>query len=143
MAVLEVTSVRKMITTTTPIIASTGKEPNAPRLWAIHSARPVLRITPARDRPPPNSSSTPQGSLTALSQFIRNTRCLASTGMMNSAMAAAMAMLVSLTPGICLGDQRLQHPGRCRRHEDQGHQFLAAAQGPMSASSLRIKRPAL
>ena len=130
---------RKMITsTTTPTIAITGRAPNAPRLCAIHSARPELRITPASDKPPPNSSNTPHGSLPALSQFIRNTRFLVSTGMMNSASAAAMAMLVSFTPDIQSAISGWNIQASAVTTNTSATSFSPRLSGPSSASSLRI-----
>src|SRR5690554_5162667 len=99
-AVLLVISVRKIITAAmTSTMASVGSVPITDRDSAIQTARPEEVITAASDRPPPNSSSTPQGIFEAVSQSIRLPFSRL-TGIRNMMMAEAMAMIVSFSQGM-------------------------------------------
>src|SRR5690554_379691 len=98
-AVLLVTSVRKMITVVMiSKITRVGMVPITAMDSAIQIARPEEVITAASDRPPPNSNSTPQGIFEAVSQSIR-LPFSRFTGIMNITIAEAMAMMVSFSQG--------------------------------------------
>src|SRR5690606_18783723 len=89
--------------TTMAVSARVGRVARPLNDWPTHSASPVLETMAAKLRPLPNSRMTPQGTLTAVSQFIRKLRLSAPDGIRNTARAPMTAMAVSdrlASPGI-------------------------------------------
>ena len=80
------------VTTSTSTMVLISMPATAP---PIHSARPVVRNPLASARPPPNSSSTPQGTFRAASQSSANSPRAREIGTAKSSSAAVSAMIVS------------------------------------------------
>ena len=98
-AVLEVSSVKKIIIVTTRRMMRISGMLAKATIWApMNSATPLALTAPARLSPPPKRMRIPQGSFVAVSQFIVKVRCLISTGITNSSIAAIMTIPVSVRP---------------------------------------------
>jgi len=102
-------------------------------------------MTPASDRPPPNSSSTPQGSLLAVCQSSRKVRSLTLAGIRNSNRAAPMAMLVSFSPGRGSASSGWKIQASAARVKIRATSFSWRDMGPSAAisccSMLRLSPP--
>ncbi len=145
-AVLEVSSVRKIINAVTAN-SSTSNGASCSRItWPpIQLDKPVLSKPAARDRPPPNSTSTPQGILAAHCQSMTKRRQRQSTGSRNSSKAPVIAMLASLSmaPWGSRGANQLRPiQVRAVRTKTSAVQRSPGCMGPSWRSSLRmISRP--
>src|SRR5690625_458516 len=102
-AVLDVTSVRKITSAVTTAITNIKLTPCSPiNCKPIHSDNPDSTNPDAIAKPPPNRSKIPHGNLTAVSQSNKRSPFLLTDGIMNKIMAKVIAITPSLIPSIKL-----------------------------------------